>query len=172
MSGLPSRFSARRPTPDDAEAILAVVIARDVEDLGYPDYSLDDAREELSEPQVDLDRDAWVVTDEADRVVALALVASFQTRVLVHPHACGRGIGTWLRERVEERARERGENVVRQQVDGANDAARRLLEAAGYRAAQRYWRMVRDLSGRLTRAAWPGGAVGRAYVPEADDDAA
>src|SRR4051794_13603338 len=133
MSDLSSRFSARRPAVADAEGILAVGIARDIEDLGYSDFSLDDVQEELTGPGIDLERDGWLVSDEAGRVVAFALADGFQARVIVHPDACGEGIGTWLRERIEERAREQGEPVVRQQVDGANDVARRLLADAGYR---------------------------------------
>lgn len=173
MNALPSRFEARRPALEDAEAILAVGIARDVADLGYPDYSLDDVREELSEPGVDLARDAWVVTGEVDRVVAFALVTGAFARVLVHPEACGAGIGGWLRERVEERVRERGEAVIRQQVDGSNDAARRLLEAAGYHAAVHSWRMVRELGdGALTAARWPARIEPRQYRRGDDDPAA
>src|SRR4051794_22023704 len=128
MSDLSSRFAGRRPTPDDATGVFEVVAARDTADIGYPDYSVEDAREELAEPGVDLERDAWVATDADGRVLAFALLTpSAFARVFVHPEACGAGIGTWLRERLEERARERGERVVRQAVDGANDDARRLL---------------------------------------------
>lgn len=173
MSDLSSRFSARRPGIEDAEAILAVGVARDIADLGYPDYSLDDVREELSEPGVDLDRDAWVVTDSAGAVVAVALVTGAFARVLVHPEACGEGVGGWLREQVEERVRERGEPVIRQQVDGSNDPARRLLEAAGYHAAVHSWRMVRDLGGEgLVAAEWPDGIEARPYRRGDDDSAA
>lgn len=172
MSALSSRFSARRPTLDDAQGILAVGIARDVEDLGYPDYSLDDVREELTEPGVDLERDAWVVLDETRRVVGSALSTGGDARVLVHPEACGEGVGTYLRERVEERAGELGEAVIRQHVGGANDAARSLLEHAGYSADHHHWRMVRELDGGSGELPWPDGVEVRSYAPGADDRAA
>jgi mycothiol synthase len=85
----------------------------------------------------------------------------------VHPDACGRGIGSWLRERAEAR----GHGVIRQEASGSNDAARQLLEAAGYRAEQHFFRMVRDLGEPLAEVPWPEGAAPRDYEPGADDAA-
>jgi mycothiol synthase len=93
-------------------------------------------------------------------------------RVAVHPDGCGAGIGTYLREWVEERARDRNVLVIRQHVGGRGDAARRLLERAGYRAEQHYWRMVRDLDSDLPEVPWPAGIEVRAYEPGSDDAAA
>ena len=164
----PAGFSARRATLDDAPGILAVGIARDIEDLGEPDYSLDDVREELTDPGL---TDALIAL-EGDEVVASALLAGGDERVNVHPRATGNGVGTWLRERLEECARDKGEPVVRQHVAGANDPARRLLEGAGYEVAQRFWRMTKELSGDEPEPEWPAGARPRPYVPAQDDEAA
>ncbi len=172
MSDFSSRFTARRPTLDDAEGILAVGIARDIADVGYPDYSLDDVREELTEPGLDLERDAWVVCDGDGRVVASALITGGDARVAVHPEVCGAGAGTYLRTQVEGRAREGGEAVIRQVVSGSNDPARRLLEAAGYRAVQHYWRMARALDSDEQALPWPTGLDVRPYELGADDAAA
>src|SRR3954452_4331624 len=135
MSDLSSRFAARAATQADAEGILAVGIARDVEDLGYGDWAVDDVLEELHEA-----RAAQVVT-EGSRVVAYVLLEGGDIRLAVHPEACAHGIGTWLREWAEAHS----EGVVRQEAAGSNDAARRLLSDAGYEPAQHYWRMVREL---------------------------
>jgi mycothiol synthase len=163
-----SGFTERSATRDDAEGILAVGIARDVEDIGYPDYSLDDVLEELAEADV-----ALVVPGEAGEVVASALLTGADARVNVHPRACGAGIGTNLRERMEEAARGRGASLVHQYVSGSNDAARRLLDRAGYVADQRYWRMVRELDGgEAAGVAWPDGVRTRTYEAGADDQAA
>jgi ribosomal protein S18 acetylase RimI-like enzyme len=149
-------------TPDDADGILAVGVARDIEDLGSPDWSLDDVRDELAEAE-----HAWVAEDGA-RVVAAALLAGGDARVLVHPGACGLGLGTRLRELVEGAAA--AGTVVRQEVSGSNEAARALLEAAGYRAEQRYWRMVLPLGEPPGRAVQrPDGVSVRGYA--ARDDA-
>src|SRR3954447_22696400 len=102
---LPSEHSARPATLDDAEAILAVGVARDVADTGAPDWSLEHVRDELSNPVVDLERDSLVVKDGDGSVVAFAVVSAVDARVAVHPHAEGRGIGAFLRDEVERRAR-------------------------------------------------------------------
>jgi mycothiol synthase len=163
VRNLSSRFTARSAEPGDAEGILAVGIARDIEDLGYPDYDLDDVREELAEA-----REALVVT-EGEGIVAYAFLEGAGARVAVHPDACGNGIGTWMLGWVEAHSR----GVVRQGAAGSNDAARRLLEEAGYRAEQHYWRMVRDLGGNPVAAVpWPDRVSARAYEPGADDSAA
>ena len=159
MSKLSSRLSARSASPRDVEGILAVGIARDIEDLGAPDWVLDDVREELAEAER-----AWVVEDEAGRVLAAALLAGDgYAHVLVHPAACGQGVGTHLRELVEASAP--AGSVLRQEVNGSNDAARALLEAAGYRAEQHYWRMAMGLEAPVAVAAWPERVSTRRYAP-------
>jgi mycothiol synthase len=162
VSDLSSRFAAREATRADAEGILAVGIARDVEDLGYGDWAVDDVLEELDEA-----RAAQVVADGAT-VVAYALLEGGDIRLAVHPDACGHGIGTWLREWAESRS----EGVVRQEAAGSNDAARRLLSDAGYQATQHYWRMVRELDTPVPEVPLPEGVTLRAYEPGADDSAA
>jgi ribosomal protein S18 acetylase RimI-like enzyme len=160
VSKLSSRLSARSASPRDAEGILAVGIARDIEDLGAPDWVLDDVREELAEAER-----AWVVEDEAGRVLAAALLAGDgYAHVLVHPAACGQGVGTHLRELVEASAP--AGSVLRQEVNGSNDQARGLLEGAGYRAEQHYWRMAMGLEAPLAAAAWPERVSTRRYAPE------
>jgi mycothiol synthase len=164
MKELSSRFRGREATREDAEGILAVGIARDIADVGYPDYALDDVLEELAEAGY-----ARVVTDESARVVASGLLTHADARIAVHPDACGQGIGTWLRERVEEQL---GEGTIRQYVAGSNDPARRLLLDAGYTTEQHYFRMVRDLDGELAEVPWPDGVEVRGYEPGPDDRAA
>jgi mycothiol synthase len=158
---LSSRFIGRKPTPEDAQGILAVGIARDIADVGYPDYALDDVLEELAEAE-----HAWVVGGDSGAVVASALLTAGDARVLVHPDACGQGIGSWLRERVEEA---HGAGTIRQYVAGSNDPARELLLKAGYATEQHYFRMVRQLDGELTEVRWPEGVEVRPYELSRDD---
>ena len=151
-------LSSRPAGASDAEAILAVGVARDIVDLGAPDWTLEDVRGELAEAD-----HAWVVEGEDGAVVAAALLTSGDARVMVHPEACGNGIGTRLRELAEEAAAPG--TVLRQVVSGSNDAARALLVAAGYEATQHYWRMSMALEGALPAPAWPPGISPRGYAP-------
>jgi ribosomal protein S18 acetylase RimI-like enzyme len=122
----------RHPTPDDADAVLAVIVARDVADLGRPDYTLEDLHADWTMPGVDPAIDAWVV-EEGARLVGYAFLDDRGAALIsVAPDAEGRGIGTALREAAEARAVERGEALVRQYVPVANQTARALLLDAGY----------------------------------------
>jgi ribosomal protein S18 acetylase RimI-like enzyme len=143
---LPTGHTIRPPRDADAEGVLAVLLARDVADIGRPDFSLDDLRADWSTPGVDLARDAWVVEDGSGAIAGSALLLGDDALIHVHPDACGAGIGTTLRERAEERARERGTAVLRQPIPAGNAGARALLLDAGYWPAQHYFRMVADLA--------------------------
>ncbi len=150
----PGDHALRRPEPADAEAVLEVMLARDVSDIGYPDFTLEDLRADWSTPGVDLQRDAWVVGEPGGGIVASALLLGDDALVYVHPDACGRGIGSALRELAEDRARERGTAVMRQFVPVGNEAAAPLLLDAGYWPVQHYLRMRIDLDGSAPAAAF------------------
>jgi mycothiol synthase len=160
-------WTTRPATAGDAEAILAVGIARDVADTGEPDWQLEAARDALAAAQ-----DTVVVADAGRAVVAFAMLTGVDARVTVHPDACGRGIGAWLRDWVEERARERGVTQLRQEVMTANDEARALLEESGYSLADSFWRMARRLDGREPPPRRPSGVTAREFVRGRDDRAA
>ena len=125
---LPGDHALRRPVPGDAEAVLRVMLARDVEDIGYPDFTLEDLRADWATPGLDLEHDGWVAEGPGGEIVASALVLGDDALVYVHPDACGRGLGSALRELAEERARERGTAVLRQFVP-VGERARRAAAA-------------------------------------------
>lgn len=116
------------------------MIARDIADIGQPDVTLEDVRASWATPGVELADDAWVA-EAGGELVASAQLLGDDALIFVHPDACGRGIGTALRERAEERARERGTAVLRQFLPVGNDGASSLLMAAEYWPVQHYMRM-------------------------------
>ena len=123
-----------------------MILARDVADLGYPDFTLEDVQADWATPGLDLERDAWVVAAADGRIVATALLLADDALVYVHPDACGRGLGTTLRELAEARGLERGTAVMRQFVPVGNEQASALLLDAGYWPVQHYLRMRADLA--------------------------
>ena len=126
--------------------MLELIVARDVADLGRPDYTLEDVRADWSAPGVDLARDAWLAED-ADGPLGYALLdVRGAALVTVPPASEGRGVGTALRDAAEARAAERGEALVRQYVPTTNEAARTHLLDAGYWPAYSYFRMRMDLA--------------------------
>jgi ribosomal protein S18 acetylase RimI-like enzyme len=155
----------RHPTPEDADAVLAVIVARDVADLGRPDYTLEDLHADWTLPGIDPAVDAWVV-QERERLVGYAFLDDRGAALIsVAPDVEGRGIGTALREAAEARALERGEALVRQYVPVANAGARALLLDAGYWPVHHYFRL------RIGLAAAPPPPAGppvRRFDPERD----
>ena len=117
------------------------MLARDIADFGYPDFTLDDVHADWATPGLSLERDAWVVTDGSATIVASGLLLGDDALVYVHPDACGRGLGSTLRELAETRARERGTAVLRQFVPVGNEQASALLLDAGYWPVQHYLRL-------------------------------
>src|SRR5918997_3575192 len=146
---MPGDHTLRRPLAADAEGVLAVMLARDVADVGHPDFTLEDLRADWSTPGLELERDAWVVDGPDGEIVASCLLLGDDALVYVHPDACGRGLGSALRELAEERARERGTAVLRQFVPVGNEPAAPLLLDAGYWPVQHYLRMRIELDAAI-----------------------
>jgi mycothiol synthase len=124
--------------------VLRVLLARDVADFGYPDFTIEDLHADWETPGLELERDARVV-EHGGEIVASSLLLGDDALIYVHPDACGRGLGTALREHAEERALERGTAVLRQFVPMGNEAAAPLLLDAGYWPVQHYLRMRIEL---------------------------
>jgi ribosomal protein S18 acetylase RimI-like enzyme len=135
----------RPPLEDDAKDVLQVIVARDVADLGVPDFTLEDLRADWATPGLDLERDVRVA-DTGGSIRGYAILLGDDAVVVVHPEAEGEGTGTVLRRWAEARASERGTSVLRQFAYGTNVGARRLLSAAGYAPAQHYFRLRADLA--------------------------
>jgi mycothiol synthase len=125
---MPARL--RPPTGADAPAVLELILARDIADVGAPDFSLEDLEADWS--AVALEHDARIALNGDGGVVGYALLLGNDAIVLVHPRAEGAGHGTLLRRWAEARARERGTARLRQYTSGAADSAHRLLRRAGY----------------------------------------
>jgi ribosomal protein S18 acetylase RimI-like enzyme len=134
----------RPPLEDDAKDVLQVIVARDVADLGVPDFTLEDLRADWATPGLDLERDVRVA-DTGGSIRGYAILLGDDAVVVVHPEAEGEGTGTVLRRWAEARASERGTSVLRQFAYGGNDGARALLRDAGYAPAQHYFRLRADL---------------------------
>jgi mycothiol synthase len=136
----------RPPEEADAASVLQVIVARDVADLGVPDFTLDDLRADWATPGLKLEDDVRVAAGPGGEIHGYAILLGDDAVVIVHPEAEGAGTGTVLRRWAEARASERGTSVLRQFAYGANDGARRLLRDAGYEPAQHYFRLRADLS--------------------------
>jgi ribosomal protein S18 acetylase RimI-like enzyme len=122
----------RPPTLEDADRIVALLVACDIVDFGAPDYDRDALLAEWAEPGVDLERDGFLADD------AYGLVLNTDGRAWVHPLARGRGLGTALAERLEARARERGLPHLDQQIPRSDRPGQALVQARGYELIRSY----------------------------------
>jgi ribosomal protein S18 acetylase RimI-like enzyme len=136
----------RPPSAADTSAVLDVIRARDVADVGEPDFTLEDLEADWSRPGLALERDARVAVGAGGGIRGYAILLGDDAFVIVHPGAEGEGHGTELRRWAEMRAAERGTEVLRQFAFGSNDGARRHLSEAGYAPAQRYFRLRAELA--------------------------
>jgi mycothiol synthase len=157
----------RPPQPGDAEAVAKLVIAGDIAEIGEPDYTLEDLRDEWAARDFDLATDA-VVLEESGRIAGYAAFRGTETLLVVDPARLGHGFGTALRVWAEDRAREKGLPRIRQGVGDRNAAAREHLTAAGYERERSYWRMELELDGSETTPPPPKGFTIRAYDAAAD----
>jgi mycothiol synthase len=139
----------RAPNPDDAPAVLAVLVARDLVDLGVPEYTLGDLLDEWRSSDVDLATDARVTEADDGRIVAYASVQRRGSFAVVAPDHEDRGIGALLLRWTERRERERGNDRHRQWIAASNTGAKELLVGAGYELVRSYWRMARPLDDQL-----------------------
>jgi mycothiol synthase len=140
---MPARL--RPPADSDAEEVLEVILARDVADIGAPDFTLEDLQADWASPGLALEHDARVANRDG-AIRGYAVLLGDDAIVAVHPRAEGKGHGTVLRRWAEARAAERGTAVLRQFAYGSNDGAREHLRAAGYEPAQHYFRLRADLA--------------------------
>ncbi len=154
----------RPPAAGDARSVLDVIVARDVADVGVPDFTLEDLHADWATPGLALEEDARVAA-EGPAVRGYAILLGDDAIVVVHPESEGKGIGTVLRRWAEARAAERGTAILRQFAYGGNDAGRLHLREAGYEPAQHYFRLRADLADVPP----PAGLELRPYVPEDEE---
>ncbi len=144
----------RSPLLADAQAVLTLLVERDIADVGAPDVTLEDLHEEWSRSDFDLAADACVAQAADGRIVGYAAMSREVTMLVVvaRDHE-GRGIGSRLRRWAEQRDRARGSALHSQWIAAGNQRARALLLSAGYRPGRSYWRLGRTLED--VHGAWP-----------------
>jgi len=139
-------ITLRPATEADAPRAAEIVIAVDIAEVGEPDYSLEDLREEWDEPGFKLALDSAVAEDADGVIIGFAHFRSGDLVVAVDPERQGEGAGTALLDWAERRGPERGETRLRQAVGDRATTARTLVEARGFTVARSYYRLERDLA--------------------------
>ncbi len=174
--------SIRPCSPGDRDTIMALIAICETEEMGSPDPAmLDGVSIVWQRSDFDWGKNAWLaVASDGPEALGFAHVqpverTDLQAFATVHPDARGRGIGTALLARIEQRASEAmgrfapDDRVVLQQwITAANEPARRLLEQSGYQVVRRMWGMIVELAEEPATAVWPAGITVRNPITEAD----
>ena len=131
---------------EDAPAVMELVAASNVNDLGSPEVDLEEIQAVWVRPRVRLDLDEHLVFDPSGRLVGWAeLYYARDAQGTVHPSWRGRGLGTHLLRWTEQRAlgfaEETGgpETLVRQSVVDRDDAGHELFSSNGYAPVWTSW---------------------------------
>jgi mycothiol synthase len=160
MPSLPSGYSVRPAVDADAAEIADLIDAHARSEIGERWTTVDEVRDDLTAPGRDPAIETAVVRDDrfGGTVAFVQLFADIRPyRELfalagVHPDHRGRGLGTYLLELVEERAREKlaadppqGNVALRVSRFLGNDAAAALFEKLGFSYARTFLLMRMSL---------------------------
>ncbi|MET0801268.1 MAG: GNAT family N-acetyltransferase [Actinomycetota bacterium] len=151
----PEPFRARPARHEDLDALVELLEARDLVDVGFVDQARDEILQDWAGSFVELERDT-VVAEAADgSIAAYGVVLAFDPAVQVaamgrvHPIHAGRGLGSAILAEQERRAAERLATGItspfRSSTPSTDEAARRLFTHRGYRHVRSSWLMQRSL---------------------------
>jgi len=174
---LPGGYEFRAPTPDDLDAVAAVLIADDLDDAGGVVLDADFLLTGWNRSDFDLATDAWVVVDRADSIVAYGQIMHQGPGIvgswgIVHPAERGRGLGPPLLDRIERRADDLLTDLpdprFRHSINAGDGAAASMLRARGLHPVRHFWHMGIDLEATIDRGRDPDEIEIGGIDPETD----
>ena len=181
MTELPPGYLLRRPRDEDAQALVDLMVAIDVEEQGAPDTEIEDLKADWAQPRFDKGRDAWTITAPDRSFAGYGWVwdrvphVDLQADLYVHPKHRGIGLEQVLLDRIEERGREHlpdapaGETVTVAVFAMAGTPLAEILERRDYERTRTFYRMTIDLAGGYPEPGVPAGIEIRPFRPGVDD---
>jgi mycothiol synthase len=151
-------FTVRPVEMSDLTAVVRLVNARSMALVGEPRIEETEMQGEWEAPGFDLETDTRAVLVSDDKLVGYAEIGDsaphvrLHAGVHVHPQYWGQGIGTFLGQWAEERARQavpsapEGVRVILQQtIPNPDDAARALLGEWGFDLVRHFFLMAIEM---------------------------
>lgn len=164
----PPGLTLRNAAFDDAAAVIEVVNAAEVVDVGEEVLELSDIEADWASATLSLDQDVLLVED-GDRLAAWAQVEHERADANVHPDYRSRGIGLALIEWTEQRALERatpGSEVrLGQTVPENMVGISELFAARGYLRLWDSWVLRLPPEAELATPSLPSGVTIRPFRP-------
>lgn len=184
---LPQGFQLRHPTMADLRDVTDLLIACDIADYGHPISAYATIEEYMrsywQSPDIDLATNTWVVlAPDGTHVARVNLSASqdepevMYASPRVHPDYRSLGIGTYLIQLAEQRARELITTLTEEKrvtlnswAEGVNEDAKALLSREGFTPLRTFFRMEIDMLEAPPFPQWPDGITVRAFVQGQDE---
>jgi mycothiol synthase len=176
-----SLVAIRHPRENEIDAIVDLMNACSVDDIGIPDTEPGDLLRWWRRPDFDLSRDAWVAESDHGQLVGwieVALEAPEGDMLMdgyTHPDFVGRGIGSMLADRAEGRAVEiaveRARRLPVEVFHGAwaQTMPARFLAQRGYDLTRCFIRMRIDMEAPPPEPLWPEGIRVEGFERDRDE---
>jgi mycothiol synthase len=175
----PAGYRFRPARAEDAAAVASVLAAVELAETGKTDMTAEMVLSDWAD--VDLAEESIVVCGLDGEIVASADIVNRANVAVsvygyVHPDHAGKGIGRglvawgehWAASRID-RAPDDARVTVQHYIHSGNQAARRLLEGAGYPPIRTTFTMEIDMESAPPEPEWPDGVTVRAYRPGQDE---
>lgn len=180
---LPANYTVRPPVEEDIDAIIDLMYACDMAEVGESDrFTPDDIRSDWE--KLDLATDAWCIFSPQGELAAYGTFWSHDAanygRVYadgyVHPAYKGLGLGATLLDLIDARSAEVAAShpegtrlVLVNNIIASNAAARALFEAYNYTLTRVFFTMHIELDHEPAPALWPEGISVRACDGSVED---
>jgi GNAT superfamily N-acetyltransferase len=166
---LPDGLTTRPFVPTDAQAATDLFAIAEKHDTGRVVIELEDIVGDWQRPSFDLATQAVGVFAADELVAAGEVYRARRADAAVHPDHRGRGIGTWLGDWLEDRARQDGGTVVGQTVP-AGSHGERFFQQRGYTEGWTSWVLEVPADRAIEPQPLPEGCTLRDFRPGADDE--
>ena len=178
MNELSQDLIMRRPTVNDGQATVDIMIACDIAEYGEPDSDLEDLLYDWED--IDLAQDAWLVFTTDNKLVGYAALYrnnnDFSFDFNVHPTYAGNNLHAYLLAQCEARALaqltdagESQEGTASTIISQVNTASRQALEQAQFEPRKYHFRMQIESDTLPPHPTWPEGCTLRTIIAEQDD---
>jgi len=185
MNTLPPGFTIRPPTMDDLKPVFDIITACDITLYGAPEpgNTLEELRHSWQSPGYNLETDSWVVLSPAGNIIATAGVwhqqyILFYTHPNIHPTYTGLGIGPFLLQLAEKRARQyladapsHARITLHSGASSIDKTGQHRLQQEGFTRVRSSWRMEIEMQDAPPQPLWPQGIVVRALNPGQEERA-